>query len=336
MARARLARAALAAAAASLLATGCTSSGTADPLPTGSAPTADPKPTSNLPAFDEQAAADLFGAWRDVIHGLPPTPAAEVDIEGAGEGIVVPDSPAAATIASALQRAVDTGVLDRGNVHTEVLGLQTTGDNTKQATVCVSLDVEFTDLETGEPTQSDVSIPTDYQRVEATYQLVDGTWLLEEATGANPQNCVPPSIAQAVEANWEAFVAANVDWARHGAPGDDIGKLADLTTVEQQEAYRSRPGLEPGAHSEREGLDYDLQLYQATPARVEGNWCFDPARNPEAGLYEAGGTFTPMTDLAVRRYEEAVWELVDGAWLLARQETIRPDHPDAPENHRCF
>lgn len=290
------------------------------------------------PALDEDTAVALLTGWFDTVHGLPPTDPDDVVVDGAGEGIVIRDSPADDWITVNLTQAVDLGVIDRGDVVVEVIEVfQETRANSARALACASQDVEPTDLATGDPAgPPDAPRLDDYVRLEATYQLVDGQWLLASATGVEPQDCVPPSIEAAVTANWEAFIDAVIEWGRRGAPGDDIGELADLTTGGRQEAHRSSPGLDPGARSEREGLDHDLQLHRATRTRVEGEWCFDPARNAEAGLYEADGTFTPMTELTGRRYERAEWELVDGAWLLSEQESLGPDHPGAPDEHRCF
>ena len=297
----------------------------------GSEPDDEPAPP---PPLDAATAGDRYVRWQQQTLALPPTDPDDLEVEGIGAGIVVPGSPAAGDLADRLGEAAESGVLHRGDVVAEAVEVRH-DDEVTEAVLCVSLDAVETALATGEPTGERDPRGAVYHLVEVTYQAVDDDWLVASVS-ALEGGCVPDAVVGAVTSNWEDYIDALVEWLRRGAPTDDLGAIADLATDDHQQALRSIPGLDDDARHEREDLNHGLEVLGGAPTAVDTEWCFDPDRNPEAGRYDADGTFTPMSDEAGRRYEWAQWHLVDGHWRLAHQRSIGPDDPQAPDDHRCF
>jgi hypothetical protein len=246
---------------------------------------------ANEPApagLDEDTAADLLVARFEAVYGLPPTPADQLDIDAAGEGIVAPDSREAERIAGVLTQARERGVIDRGDVRAESLEAPTTtGGDQANATLCMSQDVRTTHLDTGEEVAEAPAPPDDWLRVEADYVQVDGQWLISETTAASPAECVPPSIEDAVTESWETFTAAWREWERTGGDADE---LVDLVTEDHAAILRSLPSFDP---VDDPAPQTDLELHRATRSMVEGDWC------------------------RLGKLEEGIWQLVDGAWLVS-------------------
>lgn len=296
-------RTALLLAAGALLATGCTDSG-ADPGPAGSPTTSEPTTgvTPNPGKFDEQTAAALVTARFDAVYGLPPTTSPDrVDVEAAGDGIVVPGSPEADRLSAALNQAIETATIPRGDVLVETLAPPESTGEQATATLCMSQDIRTTELETGEETGAPAP-PDDWLRIEAEYQRVDSAWLIVDIAAAEPANCVPPSIDAEVAASWETFTAAWREWERTGG---DVSALLPLVTDDHAEILEGFPSFDP---VESPGMQTDLQLHHATRTRVEGDWC----RNG--------------------RLEEGVWQLVDGQWLVSDAGTFGTEPKEDP---RC-
>lgn len=106
------------------------------PDPTGeSAPTAPSTTASPAVALDAATAEQLVIARYDAVHGLPPTPPDEVDVDSAGEGVVAPGSTEAERVAGALNQAIELGVLPisafgQGTRRLTALGLQLVNEGT--------------------------------------------------------------------------------------------------------------------------------------------------------------------------------------------------------------
>jgi hypothetical protein len=238
--------------------------------------------------LDEDIAASLLVARFEAVYGLPPTPADQLDIDAAGEGIVAPDSLEAERLAGVLTQARERGVIDRGDVRAEALEAPaTTGDDEARATLCMSQDVRTTQLDTGEEVSEAPAPPDVWLRVEANYVQLDGQWLISETAAATPAECVPTSIEDAVTESWETFTAAWREWERTGGDADE---LVDLVTEDHAAILQSLPSFNP---VDDPAPQTDLVLHRATRSRVEADWC------------------------RLGKLEEGIWQLVDGVWLVS-------------------
>ena len=273
-----------------LLLTACTGTENTDPTDDAT-PTPSNGNEANEPdpvELDAETAAALLVARFEAVYGLPPTPADELDIDAAGEGIVAPGSREAERIAGVLNQARERGVIDRGDVRAEVLSAPTTtGGDQARASLCMSQDVRTTHVDTGEEVAEAPAPPDDWLRVEADYVRADDEWLVSEITAASPAECVPPSIENAVTESWEAFTAAWREWERTGG---DVDELVDLVTEDHAAILRSFSRFDP---VDDPAPQTDLQLHRATRTSVEGDWC------------------------RLGKLEEGIWQFVDGAWLVS-------------------
>lgn len=272
-----------------LLLSACDSS---EPLPDPTAePTSSSPSTSASPtvALDAATAEQLVIARYDAVHGLPPTPPDEVDVDSAGEGVVAPGSTEAERVAGALNQAIELGVLDRGDVLVEALEPPVpAGGDAATASLCMSQDLRTTDLETGEETGT-VAPPDDWRHVQVAFERLDDAWLVTEITAADPARCIPPSIEAATGQAWEVFAAARVEHESRGG-GPDIGELESVVTERFAETLRSIGPFDPPAETPPGYTDF--QLTEATRSSAEGWACRDG------------------------ELETVEWELVSGRWLI--------------------
>jgi hypothetical protein len=253
-----------------------------DPTPTR---TAAPEP--DLQTFDDEAATELYVAWRDVVYGLPPTPPEAVDAQAAGEGLVVPGSPASGWLTEELELARERGVIARGDVHAEsVSTVEVAGDRATVA-ICSSADVQVTDVATGEPVAEE-QFDDSYGRFDVVYLRVDDDWLVERGERSEDPDCVPPSIEQAVTAHWDLFTEAWYERDRQGG-GEDLGQLTELITDEFADTLRALPARDPVPDP---APFTRFELATVTPTSATGQAC------------RSGGL------------ETVEWRLVDGQWLI--------------------
>jgi hypothetical protein len=275
-----------------LLLTGCDGSG-ANPDPTAEPTSSSPSAPDQHTSLDEATAAQLVIARYDAVHGLPPTPPDEVDVEAAADGVVAPGSTEAERVAGALSQAIELGVLDRGNVLVEALEPPAaTSDETSTASLCMSQDLRTTDLETGEETGASAP-PSDWLHIEATFERVAGAWLVAEITVAEPVDCVPPSLESELSNVWGAFTDAWRDWGRSG--GDVPAEVLDLATDEYADILRDASPIEPD-EDQPEFSGFDVSAASRTMATAQT--CF------------------------LDQVQTVEWRLIDGRWLIdiVRQE----------------
>lgn len=274
-----------------LLLAACTGSPTSGPTgePTNDPTTPAPTDPGTEAGLDEETAARLVVARFDAVYGLPPLPPDEIDVDAAGDGVVAPGSTEAERVEAVLNRAIELGVLDRGDVLAEALAPpQSSGDDDATATLCMSQDISTTDLETGEDAGAPAP-PDDWLRIRADYQQVAGRWLIAEITAVEPTDCVPPSIAAATAQAWEIFMTARLDHERRGG-GPDIGRMEEVVTERFAETLRGigpfdPPDVEPPAYT-------SFEITEATRTTAVGEAC----RDGELEVVE--------------------WELVDGQWRI--------------------
>lgn len=272
----------------------CDGSGT-NPDPTGGQTTASPSEMADgLAALDEATAAQLIIARYDAVHGLPPTPPDQIDVDSAGDGVVAPGSTEAERVAGTLNQAIEFGVLDRGDVLVEALEPPAAnGEDGATASLCMSQNIRATDLETGEPTGAPAP-PDGWLPIEASYERIDGEWLLAMIQGTDPASaCVPPSIASELSDVWGAFTDAWRAWGRQG--GDVPDEVLELATERYAGILRDAGAIEP-AEDEPDFAEFTATAATRTDATAQA--CLQD------------------------RAQTVEWMLVDGRWLIdiVRQE----------------
>ncbi|MBS3940445.1 MAG: hypothetical protein KG028_05750 [Actinobacteria bacterium] len=331
--------------AALLVASACTSNddgGEQTPPPSSSANEETANGDEAPSGLDEETAVGRYVALQHAIIQLAPIDPDDIDVEGAGYGIVTEGSPAAQFLTDRLTTMAETGTGPSGEVvDAEVLELRDAG---QQATgeLCVLQETEPVELSTGEategaPAQSDAR----YLRIEVTYAYVDDGWLIDELPGleddGRPDDCVPPSIEQAVQANWEAHDEAGRRWIDSGFAIEERAALKPLVT---EERWKEIEAIEPEVPAGRVRGDivYGLELLSATRTEVVGEWCIDGSRDPDATTI-SNGEVVPNEDRLLTRGR---WQLENGEWLVAMYDESEGDQTilegtfDAPEGHRCL
>ena len=189
-------------------------------------------------------------ALQHAIIQLAPIDPDDIDVDGAGDGIVTDGSPAAQFLTDRLTTMAETGTGPSGEVvDAEVLELRDTGQQAT-AELCVLQETEPVDLSTGEPTEgAPAQSDARYLQIEVTYTYVDGDWLIDELPGleddGRPDDCVPPSIAQAVQANWEAHDEAGRRWIDSGFAIEERAALEPLVTEARWEEIEAIEPEEP-------------------------------------------------------------------------------------------
>lgn len=332
--------------AAMLLTVACTSNdddgGTATPPPppptTEDNDNGDEAPTS----LDEETAAGQYVALQHAIIQLAPIDPGDIDIEDAGDGIVADGSPAAEFLTDRLTTMAETGTGPSGQiVDAEVLELRDTGQQAS-AELCVLQETEPVDLSTGEAAEGAPAQPdARYLRIEVAYTYAEGDWLIDGLPGLQadglPDDCVPPSIAQAVQANWEAHEQAVAEWIDASFAVEARTALEPLVTEARWQEIEATEPEEPTGRV-RGDIAYDLELLSATRTEVAGEWCLDGNRDPDATTLRNG----ELVDNDTRSLVRARWQLEDGEWLLAENDPTQGDAHilagtvDAPEGHRCL
>jgi hypothetical protein len=244
----------------------------ASPTPVDTSPTpvrtsaGTPEPAP--PTLDDEAAAELYVAWQETVYALPPTEPEAVDVDGAGDGVVVPRSEAAEWVAQELQLARERGVIVRGGVHAEATEpVQIAGDRAT-AVICASADVRVTDVATGDPV-SDDAVDTSYTRVAVTYRRIGDDWLVERADPSDERDCVPASIEEAVGARWEQFTEAWYERDRQGG-GEELGRLAQVVTDGFADTLRGLPERDPVPEP---APFTDFELIAVTRTSASGHAC---------------------------------------------------------------
>ncbi|MBW3578762.1 MAG: hypothetical protein KY462_13675 [Actinobacteria bacterium] len=313
-----------------LLAAACNGSGQADPATPktpADTPTAAASPT---PAGPTEAEVDaLVNDYRKILLNLPPMPPEQVPghVTDRLAELTTPDGDARHhMLAQANEISQNAGLsfvpVLRGTPHTALLSDPVRDGDSWVTTGCVAVDGQLTDVATGRPGELD-PFTTTYTKValRAVPDLDGGGWLLDEYTPPDDPEaayakCVPPDVADQIEINWQALVQAFDDWARRGRPGNDLGRLAELTTGQLLAELRESPGDYVYSFDLAQAIR-GHEIVSATPAHVTSENCFVAPEQPPA-------------------FETNIWQQVDGEWLLASTETTHPDEPDAPENHRCF
>ncbi|MTV27929.1 hypothetical protein FTX61_21300 [Nitriliruptoraceae bacterium ZYF776] len=329
--------------AATLVAVACTSNddgGNATPPPPP--PTTDDNGDDVAPPLDEETAVGRYVALQHAIIQLAPIDPDDIDIEGAGDGIVPDGSPAAEFLADRLTTMAEAGAGPSGQVvDAEVLELRDAGQQAS-ADLCVLQETELVDLSTGDtaegaPAQSDAR----YLQIEVTYTHDDRDWLIDGLPDLEdddrPDDCVPPSIAQAVQANWEAHDEAGRRWIDSGFAIEERAALEPLVTSTRWEEIEATEPEEPTGRV-RGDIVYDLELLSATRTEVVGEWCIDGNRDPDATTIRNGEVVSNEDRLLTR----GRWQLENGEWLVAMydesegDQTILEGTIDAPEGHRCL
>lgn len=235
----------------------------ASPTP---ARTAAPEPDPQ--ALDDDTAAELYITWRETVYALPTTPPEALEAESAGDAIAVPGSEASDWITQELELARHRGVIVRGAVQAEpVSNVETTGDRAKVA-ICSSADVRITDVATGDPV-GDEKVDASYTRFDVAYRLLDDAWLVERAESGDDDDCVPPSIEEAVTARWDVFTEAWYERDRQGG-GEKLGQLTEVVTDRFAETLR---GLAPRDPVPDPAEFRDFELVAATRRSATAQAC---------------------------------------------------------------
>ena len=263
---------------AALALTGCSGSDDPDP-PAIASPTlvtSNPTPirssaaprTPEPPTLDGDGAAQLYIDWRDTVYALPPTQPEAVDVDGAGDEVVVPGSEAAAWVIQELQLARERGVIVRGMIDAEAISpVQIAGDRAT-VMICSSPDVQVTDVATGEPVSDDL-VDTSYRSFTVAYQRIGEDWLVDRADPSEDPECVPASIAEPVRASWDAYAQAWLDLERRGG-GPEIGPLAEVITDRFASSLREFPPHDP---VENPPPFTDFEVTGADRTSVSGHAC---------------------------------------------------------------
>jgi hypothetical protein len=257
--------------------------------------TTSPTPVSNIArtpepdpqTLDDDTAAELYVAWRAIVYGLPPTPPEAVDVDTVADAIVLPGSEASDWITQELQLARDRGVVVRGSIHAEPISAVDAADDRATVAICSSADVRVTDVATGDPV-GDETVDPSYTRFDVAYRLVDDTWLVEQADPSDQEDCVPPSLDEAVAARWELFTEAWYERDRQGG-GEALGQLTAVVTDRFAETLGGLPSRDPVPDP---AAFTDLELVAATRTSATGQAC------------RSGGL------------EIIEWLLVDGQWQV--------------------
>lgn len=293
-------------------------------------------------SFDEETAVGQYVALQNAIIQLAPIDPASIDVDGAGDGIVIDGSPAAEFLSDRLSTMAETGTGPSGEVlDAEALELRDAGEQAS-AELCVLQETEPVDLATGETAEGAPAQPeARYLLVEVTYAHADDAWLIDELPGLEgdgpPDDCVPPSIAQAVEANWDSYIGALADWIDASFSVEARGPLEPLVTEEHWQQIEATEPEEPTGWVQGD-IAYDLELLSATRTEVVGEWCLDGNRDAEATTLRNG----ELVDNDGRSLIRARWELEGGEWRSAENDDergdvqIRAGTVDAPEGHRCL
>ncbi|WP_052665144.1 hypothetical protein [Nitriliruptor alkaliphilus] len=311
-----------------------------DPQPPTSSPTAGPDDEAAM--IDAETAVAQYTALQHAIIQLAPMDPADIDIEGAGAGIVVGDSPADEFLTDRLSVIAETGSGPSGQVtHAEVIRPASDGAEQQRVELCALQETEPVDIATGEPAPAVPESTPTYTRFEVIYQFVDGDWLVEDIPALRaeepPADCVPPSIAEEVEANWEAHDEAVQAWVDSSFGLEEREALEPLVTDARWEQILETEPVEPTGRV-RGDIAYDLELIRATRTEVSGEWCLDGNRDPDAMTIIDG----ELVKDEMRALSRGRWQLQDGEWRFA--ETVESEgdgivvagSPDAPEGHRCL
>lgn len=311
-----------------------------DPEPPTSAPTTDAGDDEVV--LDTETAVAQYTALQHAIIQLAPTDPADIDIAGAGDGIVVDGSPAAEFLTDRLSVIAETGSGPSGQVtDAEVVRPANGGGEQQRVELCALQETEPVDIATGEPSEGAPEATPSYTRFEVVYLFIDGVWLIEDIPAIHsdepPDDCVPPSIAQEIEANWEAHDEAVQAWVDSSFGLDERAALEPLVTDVRWEQIRETEPVEPTGRV-RGDIAYDLELLRATRTEVTGEWCLDGNRDPDAMTIIDG----ELVKDEMRALSRGRWLLQDGEWRFAETDESAGDgivvagSPDAPEGHRCL
>ena len=320
---------------------GCSNSD--EPNPSSEETETPAAPTNNDPPDVYGAIlVDRYVALQQAIIQLPPIDPGDIDPEDAGDGVVVEGSTAEAFITDQLSNIAETGVGPSGEVvDAEVLEVRDDGEQ-QSADLCVLQDVVPVDVVTGEAAEGlPQAAEPRYTRIEVGYRYIDGAWLIEDLPDLErdgpPEHCVPPSIEEAVRANWEAYDQALADWIDASFAVEARAALEPLVTELHWEQIEATEPVDPTGRVRGE-IAYDLELLWATATEVVGEWCLDGNRDPDAMTLRNG----ELVKNEGRSLIRARWELEGGQWLSAENDEERGDGQiragtvDAPEGHRCL
>ena len=262
---------------------------TESPSPTPATTAASTAASEPIPVtLDEDTATQLYVAWRETVYALPEVQPDAVDIEAAGDGIVVPDSEASEWIVQELELARDRGVVVRGDIHAEPVSAVRADGDRATVSLCSSADVRITDVTTGDPVGNE-AVDTSYTRFDVAYERIDDGWLIDKADPAEKERkCVPRSIEEPVTESWAAFTEAWYERDRQGG-GDDLGRLTQVVTDEFADTLRGLSSRDPVPEP---ALYTNFELVAATRTTAEGRAC------------RSGGM------------ETIEWKLVDGQWRV--------------------
>ena len=324
-----------------LLLVGCSNSDEPNPSPEETEPPV--APTNNDPPdVDGATLVDRYVALQHAIIQLPPIDPDDIDPEDAGDGVVVEGSTAEAFITDQLSNIAETGVGPSGEVvDAEILEVRDGGEQ-QSADLCVLQDVAPVDVATGEPAEGlpEMAEPR-YTQIEVDYHYVDGAWLIEDLPDLErdgpPEDCVPPSVVEAVEGNWQAHEQAVQDWVNSSFAIEDRAAFEPLVTDERWQQILDTEPIEPTGEVSGD-IAYDLELLRATATEVVGEWCLDGNRDPDAMTIRNG----ELVKHEFRSLVRGRWELEDGEWRYAAYDESKGDRQilagtvDAPEGHRCL
>ena len=319
----------------------CTNTDSPDPPPAASVDPPEATNSDDATPLDEASAIGLYVALQHAIIQLAPTDPADIEIEEAGDGIVVEGSPAAEFLTDRLTTIIETGTGPSGEVvDAEVLALRDAGEQAS-AELCVLQQVEIVDLASGQTASGAPETgEARYTQIDVVYRNDNG-WLVDDLPGLErdgpPDDCVPPSIEQAVRANWEAHEEAVGEWIDASFAVEARASLEPLVTEARWQEIEATDPEEPTGRV-RGDISYGLELLRATGTEVAGEWCLDGSRDPDATTLRNG----ELVDNDTRSLVRGRWRLEDGEWLRSENDEefgdgqILAGTVDAPEGHRCL
>lgn len=309
------------------------SAGSPSPSPTastGAATSDSPSPASPTPApptpLSGQELAGLLVDGLNLVLSAPQEVEARPAVRQQWNALTVPDSDAAKYFDEVVAAWWSDFVM-RGDAVGEAMAEPVVDGDTATATICVSVAAQRVGAPSDDPLANATS-DANHVPYEVTAKWVD-QWLLAEVTP--PQTvegaltaqdyCVPPTITQAVTANWEGYMAAYDQAVAEGGSPEAIAEAVKwlsepLATTVADSLSSER---EQGAAGEAQ----NLLIHRADRDSAVGSWC------------RPGGEGLPIPTAW-----EGRWVVADGNWLLA-DSSLALDASEATgefpeEAQRCF
>lgn len=293
-----------------------TSTNSPTPTPT---PNSTPSPTSDdtpMPTNDELV--ELVNAYRNITLDLPTIPVdqAQQHINQAAANLTTPDGIAREALEGAIG---ETGQIVRGRPYTAIVGQPQPDGPEWTATGCVATRGQTTQIETGEPTESD-PFTSEYNEADLRVSPNDNSgWLLVDYDQPDdPQDlvrCAPPEVVDAVRTNWQQTNELATEWTAGGQPAELLEPLKPLMTRSSYESLQDMVGSGTITRDSAVEIEYGFEVISVRPQTdAIAQWCQDATRDPTAR--STNNETGEVTDLSEQEAAivTAEWKYVDGGW----------------------